>query len=255
MKPKACSRWLVLPACWLFACGTPFGIYHRVESGQNLYRIAQAYDVEVEKLRRINRINNPTTLREGELLFVPGAEDQREVVPASASTSSSRTPADTASKPKARTRKTQERARMAPKDARTSKRGGAGGGKREAAFAWPVRGEMVRGFGKHGGTPHDGVDVAVSAGTPVKAAADGRVIYSDNGLRGYGNLVIVKHSGCFATVYAHNRRNLVDKGDFVQAGQVIAEVGETGRASGPHLHFEVRCGKSPRDPLQYLPKQ
>jgi murein DD-endopeptidase MepM/ murein hydrolase activator NlpD len=87
----------------------------------------------------------------------------------------------------------------------------------------------------------------------VRAAEAGRVIHSGKGLGAYGNVVIVKHTGRWATVYAHNRRNHVRKGAFVEKGDVIAEVGKTGNASGPHLHFEIRRGDVPRDPLPCLP--
>ncbi len=100
---------------------------------------------------------------------------------------------------------------------------------------------------------HEGVDISAPKGTGVLAADDGKVVYSDNSIRGYGNMIIIKHAGKLTTVYAHNRVNLVDTGDFVKKGQKIAEVGATGRASGPHLHFEVRIGEKPVDPEFYLP--
>jgi murein DD-endopeptidase MepM/ murein hydrolase activator NlpD len=86
----------------------------------------------------------------------------------------------------------------------------------------------------------------------VVAAAGGIVIYAGSGIRGYGNLVIIRHPGGLVTVYAHNRRNLVQEGVKVSQGQVIAEVGHSGRASGDHLHFEVRRGETPVDPLKYV---
>ena len=89
--------------------------------------------------------------------------------------------------------------------------------------------------------------------TPICAAEAGRVIHSGGGLGAYGKVVIVKHSGRYSTVYAHNRKNLVRKGDFVEKGQVIAEVGRTGNASGSHVHFEIRRDRRARDPMTYLP--
>jgi len=86
----------------------------------------------------------------------------------------------------------------------------------------------------------------------VLAVADGEVIYSGDGLTGYGNLILVRHSGDIVSAYAHNRQNLVQKGDKVTQGQTIAQVGETGRASGPHLHFEVREGVTPTDPRRWV---
>jgi murein DD-endopeptidase MepM/ murein hydrolase activator NlpD len=87
----------------------------------------------------------------------------------------------------------------------------------------------------------------------VRAAESGRVIHAGDPLAGYGNLIIVKHTGRYSTVYAHNRKNLVRQGEFVEKGQVIAEVGDSGNATSPHLHFEVRENGSPRNPLGYLP--
>ena len=108
-------------------------------------------------------------------------------------------------------------------------------------------------FGPRRRRRHEGIDLSAPRGTPVRSAEAGRVIYSGSGLSDYGNTVIVKHLGRYSTVYAHNRRNLVRRGDFVEKGQVIAEVGSTGNASGPHLHFEVRYDDRPRDPVRYLP--
>lgn len=85
------------------------------------------------------------------------------------------------------------------------------------------------------------------------AAAAGQVLYAGDGLRGYGNLVVLQHAGDLLTVYAHNSELLVRTGERVTAGQLIARVGQTGNASGPHLHFEVRVGQIPRDPIPYLP--
>jgi lipoprotein NlpD len=102
---------------------------------------------------------------------------------------------------------------------------------------------------------HDGIDIGAKEGTPVYAAAAGEVVYSDQRLSGYGKLIIVRHSQDMFTAYAHNQRNLVRKGDRVKKGDVIARVGKTGRASGSHLHFEVRRGSTPVDPLAYLPRK
>lgn len=100
---------------------------------------------------------------------------------------------------------------------------------------------------------HDGIDISVREGTPVRAATGGTVVYSDNRLSGYGNLVIIRHGKNLFTAYAHNQRNLVRKGDVVKRGDTIARAGQTGRITGPHLHFEVRHGSTAVDPLSYLP--
>jgi murein DD-endopeptidase MepM/ murein hydrolase activator NlpD len=92
-------------------------------------------------------------------------------------------------------------------------------------------------------------------GTPVLAAADGQVVYAGAAIRGYGNPVVLQHAGGLLTVYAHNSALLVRVGQVVQAGQRVALSGQSGRATGPHLHFEVRQGQIPRDPMSFLPNQ
>jgi murein DD-endopeptidase MepM/ murein hydrolase activator NlpD len=124
-----------------------------------------------------------------------------------------------------------------------------------AAMLWPVDGTLSSPFGPRDGRVHDGIDVAVAEDTPVRAACDGVVAYAGNGLRGYGNVVIVQHAGALATVYAHNRALDVRQGDLVTRGQVIARSGQTGHATAPHLHFEVRKDSIARDPLGYLSRQ
>jgi murein DD-endopeptidase MepM/ murein hydrolase activator NlpD len=122
-------------------------------------------------------------------------------------------------------------------------------------LSWPVHGALSSPFGRRDGSAHDGIDVAVAEGTPVRAACDGSVAYAGDKLRGYGRLLIVAHSGGLATVYAHNSLLLVREGDLVARGQEIARSGQTGRASAPHLHFEVRRDNHPEDPLKYLPSR
>ena len=121
-----------------------------------------------------------------------------------------------------------------------------------AAMLWPVDGPLSSGFGRREGKTHDGIDLAVAEDTPVRAACDGVVAYAGDGMHGYGNLVVLRHAGALATLYAHNRELLVRQGDAVARGQVIARSGATGRVTAPHLHFEVRLGNSPVNPHPYL---
>ena len=123
----------------------------------------------------------------------------------------------------------------------------------KSGFVWPVDGEISSKFGPRGNSFHDGVDIAAPLGTSILAAANGEVIYSGT-LRGYGNLVILRHRDGYVTIYAHTQKNLVTEGEKVRRGQLIARVGQTGRASGPHLHFEVRKDNLTRNPLRYLPE-
>jgi lipoprotein NlpD len=119
------------------------------------------------------------------------------------------------------------------------------------ALAWPTLGVLISGFGERDRDKHEGIDLASPEGTPVRAADEGTVLFAGE-QKGYGNLVLVAHSGDLVTVYAHNAENLVKKGARVARGQQIARVGHTGNATGPHLHFEVRVGARPRDPLGFL---
>ena len=121
-------------------------------------------------------------------------------------------------------------------------------------FAWPVAlGTVSSPFGMRRGVMHQGIDIAAPAGTPVRSADAGRVIFVGQ-LRGYGNVVIVDHGDGYATVYGHNRRNLVHFGDHVIRGQEMAEIGTSGRTDGgANLHFEVRHENHPQNPIAYLP--
>lgn len=123
-------------------------------------------------------------------------------------------------------------------------------------FLWPVPNfyRVSSHFGPRGRRHHDGIDIPAPSGTPIIASDTGVVIYSDNGIRGYGNMIVIAHGDDIFTVYAHNRKNKVDKGDRVEKGQVIALVGNTGRSTGPHVHYEIRVKNRVRNPAQYLSK-
>jgi murein DD-endopeptidase MepM/ murein hydrolase activator NlpD len=202
------------------------GTTHVVRPGENLYRISRHYGVDVKRVVRANRIRDVTNLQVGQSLFIPSA---RRPQPSRALTPG---PGSHAPQP----------------------RGGRELAKREAdlSFDWPVPGQISSGFGWRGGARHEGVDIPARRGTPVKAAEAGRVIHSGK-LGDYGNVVIIKHAGRYSTVYAHNRKNRVRKGAFVERGEVIATVGKSGNASGHHVHFEVRRNRIAHDPRRYLP--
>lgn len=123
----------------------------------------------------------------------------------------------------------------------------------ELAYIWPVsNGRLTSPFGRRWGKNHDGIDIAAPRGTSIHAARAGRVIYAGNAISGYGNMIVVNHGGSFRTVYAHNKKNLVRRGDNVRQGQVIGLVGSTGKSSGPHVHFEVRQGSKPYNPMHFI---
>ena len=133
------------------------------------------------------------------------------------------------------------------KDPVTSAEADASGSNPE--FRWPARGRIIQGF-KAGG--NDGIDISVPAGTSVRAAENGVVVYSGDGLKGYGNLVLIKHPNGYVTAYANNGELDVKRGEQVKRGQIIAKSGDTGNVNAPQLHFELRKGSTPVDPTSYL---
>lgn len=197
------------------------GIFHVVKPGENLFRIGLAYGIPSAELARVNGIRDTRQLRVGQRLFIPGASRSVPVEIVS--------PISPPERPAPRSRPVEE------------------------VFLWPVSGTVNSGFGPRGSSFHDGVDIAAAEGTPIRAVEHGEVIYSDR-LRGYGNMVIIRHSGGIASVYAHNQVNLVREGQRVARGEIIARVGSTGRVTGPHLHFEIRKDNLAQDPLLYLPE-
>jgi murein DD-endopeptidase MepM/ murein hydrolase activator NlpD len=217
---------LLLVAWGLLACAgtSDRGVVHVLRPGETVFRLSRYYGVPVRDIVRANRIGDVSSVPAGARLFVPGA---RREPPRSSIALASHTPTG----PQARHR---------------AQRTG------DLEFVWPVRGRLSSRFGWRGSRPHEGIDIAARKGAEVRAAESGRVILAGR-LGGYGRVVIVKHAGHYSSVYAHNHRNRVRKGQFVEKGQVIAEVGSSGRSSGPHLHFEIRRSQSPKDPMSYLP--
>ncbi len=208
-------------------------ITHKVGKGQTLYRIAKAYGLSVEELMDANRIDDPRELKADELLYVPGARERKNVAQYDAPEP----------EPRPVTAKSSEPEKKQPKVVRV--------GKGSGVLQWPLRGVLYARFGKKGKEPHDGVDLAAPAGQSVKVAAPGTVLFAGE-QKGYGLIVIVEHDGGLITLYAHNRDLRVKTGQKVRDGQVVATVGDSGRTSGPHLHFEVRKDGVPVDPLDYL---
>ncbi len=197
------------------------GVYHKVEPHQTLWRICKTYGVDMEEVARINRIKDKNKIKVGQRIFIPGAKKVLKVdVYVEDVTAKRRLPAVK-----------YERGR----------------------FMWPVKGKVTAKFIIDGQRRHEGIDICAPLGTLIRAADDGRVVYSNNKIRGYGNLIIIEHKDGFFTVYAHNQTNLVKEEVWVKKGEVIAKVGNTGNATGPHLHFEIRKGSKPLDPLRFLP--
>lgn len=216
------------------------GIYHTVNKGENLYRISKAYNIDIQELAEINGIEDINQIKVGQKLFIPGAKEVKKV----------EIPTQTDEKEKStKTKVNNEKETVSDKgndnksEIKTYK----------GRFIWPVKGKVISYFGVRGGKNHKGIDIAAPEGTKIFAAESGIVIYSDNKLRNYGNVIIIKHSDNFITVYAHNKVNYVKENEQVKKGQEIGEVGKTGNAESPHLHFEIRDGTKARNPLFYLP--
>ncbi len=218
-----CLIVLLLAGCGGYRKRRP-GVYHKVRPGQSLYRIAKTYRVDMHKLMRVNRISDPSKIQVGDHIFIPGARRILYV-------------------PVYRPEETASLERRLPPEA---------DGAPDLQFIWPVNGKIIAHYGIDDGFKNNGVAIAAEQGTPIHAAEQGKIIYSGADLRDYGNLIIIDHHGGFATVYAHNRINLVQRGEAVKKGDVIAEVGMTGIAETPYVHFEIRRGGKAKDPLTFL---
>ncbi len=200
------------------------GVYHTVKRHQTLWRISKTYGVDMDEVARVNRIQNPSKIRVGQRIFIPGARKVLKVGIYIEDIGGTRG-----------RREDPKRIALA-----------------RGRFIWPVRGRVTREFGIHGTTKHDGIDIFTPMGTPIKAANSGKVLYSGNEIRGYGNIILIKHGQGFITVYAHNEVNGVVEGEKVGRGQIIGRVGGTGRTSGPNLHFEIRMNNRPINPRLLL---
>jgi murein DD-endopeptidase MepM/ murein hydrolase activator NlpD len=263
---------------------------YTVVAGDTLYGISRRHGVDMSSLARLNKLAPPYTIRTGQKLILPSpvapqavarppaspreppkpAEAPRSGVtvetlppasqpqpPAPAATPVEKTepPADESAAPASATapaatlpRQPTTPAAAPPVAAVPEPPPRAGRG-----FLWPVTGTILSDFGAKGGGLHnDGINIAAARGTPVRAADAGVVAYAGNELRGFGNLLLIKHADGWITAYAHSERLLVKRGDTVRRGQSIAHVGATGNVSAPQLHFEIRRGSQAVDPRRYL---
>ncbi|KWV57393.1 peptidoglycan-binding LysM [Bradyrhizobium macuxiense] len=246
---------------------TPSGIYY-VNRGDTLHSIARQHHISVVDLARANNLDQSARLSLGMKLTVPGARTAAAapVAPAVAAVAPApvaAAPAPAVSAPKVvATALPQQSARLVQPTASVEQPAAAAetpAAKSSEAtgalptFRWPVRGKVITAYGaKANGKVNDGINVAVPEGTPVKAAEDGVVAYSGNELKGYGNLVLIRHANGYVTAYAHASELMVKRGDTIKRGQVIAKSGQSGEVGSPQLHFEIRKGSSPVDPLQFL---
>ncbi len=235
------------------------GQVHVVNAGETLFALSRRYGVSHRDIAYANGLHEQAQLRVGQRLTIPSGY---AAAPAPAAPAQpARTTAQFSPPPTHRTEPpvvqpvaatapepTQKVAAVSPVVEDEPRSLGS-----SPQFRWPVRGRIISTFGpKAGGQHNDGINVAVPEGTEIKAAEDGVVAYAGNELKGYGNLVLLRHADGWMTAYAHNSQLLVKRGDSVRRGQTIARAGQTGGVSSPQLHFEIRKGSTPVDPTQYL---
>ncbi|SFR78547.1 M23 family metallopeptidase [Sphingomonas jatrophae] len=236
----------------------PGGRYHLVRSGETGIAIARAYGIEWSRIVAANGLEEPFVLRSGQRLLLPtrpppgeSTLEQRAAAfrldiddiitgsePALAANAKPAAPVATARKSVPATVPVAQPTRFAGR------------------FDWPLSGPLLSRFGPQGGgRVNEGINIAVPAGTPIRASADGVVAYVGSEIALFGGLILLKHGGGWITTYAHAQELLVTRGQQVKRGQVIARAGETGSAREPQLHFEIRQGRKPVNPLDQLPKR
>jgi murein DD-endopeptidase MepM/ murein hydrolase activator NlpD len=253
---------------------------HVVAPGETIYSLARRYHLTPMAIAKANNVGLDHHVKVGDRIVIPGGagaariampaqqqQQQQQQQQAAPRVAANKPEAPTA--PQAAPKLAQPKAAQ-PKVAQAeapptahivapaadplpepTPTGATGGG--NTSFRWPVKGRVIQGFGpKSSGGQNDGINVAVPEGTPIKAAEDGVVAYAGSELKGYGNLVLVRHSNGFVTAYAHASELNVKKGETIKRGQVIGKAGATGNVASPQLHFEVRKGATPVDPTQYL---
>jgi murein DD-endopeptidase MepM/ murein hydrolase activator NlpD len=219
---------------------------HVVVSGDTLMKISRRYGKSLAELTKANKISVLSKLSIGDRITIPGGAPATVAVAPSKEPPASKTQVAAADPPHTARIATPE----PPSESATKSAEPAGG---LPSFRWPVRGRIIAGFGpKTNGQQNDGINLAVPEGTPIKAAEDGVVAYAGNELKGYGNLVLIRHGNGFVTAYAHASEILAKRGDQIKRGQVIARSGQTGNVTSPQLHFEIRKGATPVDPMQFL---
>ncbi|MGA9194418.1 MAG: peptidoglycan DD-metalloendopeptidase family protein [Pseudolabrys sp.] len=228
------------------------GKVHVVQSGDTLMSISRRNGVALTALARANHLQSTAKLSIGDRLTIPARGHPVEAAgptPAPQVVQPRTAPAvKVASAQTQNVHVAKEEPRTTETVVKTAEPSGA-----MPSFRWPVRGRVIAGFGsKPNGTQNDGINLAVPEGTPIKAADDGVVAYAGNELKGYGNLVLIRHSNGFVSAYAHASELMVKRGDTIKRGQVIAHAGQTGNVTSPQLHFEIRKGSTPVDPTQYL---
>lgn len=188
------------------------GVYHRVKRGQTLYRISLTYKVPLDTVIESNRIDDPFDIKVGQMIYIPGAKEVLDVPV------------------------------IAPSY-----------GRKDTIFIMPVIGKITARFWeKRRRHFHKGVDISAPSGTTVVAAHSGKVVYVGSGFSGYGKTVIIDHQNGYMSLYSHLKRIMTKAGRFVRQRDIIGKVGKTGRATGPHLHFEIRYNEKLVNPMDFM---
>jgi lipoprotein NlpD len=237
------------------------GMWITVHDGDTLYSIAKENGVTINDVLDANpSVKDPNTIHTGQKLKIPRSGRSISDSAAKDSKTATSNKANDRSSQKSSKDKIKQRD-LAPPSTQKQTKTPDKDKDAKAQFIWPVSGTIISHYGKGpDGQLNEGIDIAAPAGTKIVAAADGEVALThtadDNNekLKAWGNIIVIRHANKYMTVYVHNRVNLVKKGDKVKQGQVIAEVGDTGRAKQPMLHFLIRYNKETVDPLSHLPK-
>lgn len=211
---------------------------HLVSQGETLFSIAWRYEKDISKLARANGLSRPYTIYRGQRLNLDTSRVPKYVKKPVSKKKSSTSPAQSQNKPNKNT--SQQKTKPAPALPKNWQ------------WQWPVQGNVTKRF--NSSTLFKGIDIQSFSGAPVVAAGSGVVVYSGSGLRGYGKLIIIKHSGVFLSAYAHNRKIFVKEGQLVKSGQKISDVGGD-PSNKRRLYFEIRRDGKPVDPMRYLPKR
>ncbi len=245
-------------------------IVHVVAPGETLIAISRKYKMPLAELARLNNIPAHTKVNIGDRITIPASrataratqpEQKVAAQPKSLSAPKAKAEPKTAALPKAQPKaapvlashQPAETASVATPNEAPAATNSVRTGNNSLSFRWPAKGRIIAGFGpKTNGQTNDGINIALPEGTPIKAAEDGVVAYAGNELKGYGNLVLVRHADGYVTAYAHAKELLVKRGDPIKRGQTIARSGQTGNVDAPQLHFEIRKGPAPIDPMPHL---
>jgi len=222
--------------------------YHVVAAGETLYSIAWKYNLDYKNLSKNNGIGRNYRIYPGQKIYLirtnPALKYRPSKPVSSASSSQSRTETKPKVAPKPKEKRLENKTTVPTKPLPSSNK---------VFWSWPTRGKVITGFNGNGGL-NKGIDIQGNLGEPVLAAASGSVVYAGQGLRGYGKLIIIKHSEKYLSAYAHSRKLNVKEGDTVKAGEKIAEMGSSG-TNAVKLHFEIRYDGKPVNPLKYLPQK